>query len=163
MSMSPVSHNAWFVAPRARRALLSAIAVSFTLATVDLIFACTFWHQMYALPVARLLQNIASGMLGKRAFAGGADTVIMGLLLQYIMMFMMVGTYYLFSRRFTGLCRHPWRYGSLYGVVLYIVMNDVVLPLSAAPKTPFLMSWILSSMVMHWVIGVVTAHGASRA
>jgi uncharacterized membrane protein YagU involved in acid resistance len=102
-------------------------------------------------------------LLGKRAYAEGMDTVLLGLLLQYIMMFMMVATYYLFSRRFAGLCRHPWRYGLLYGVLLYIVMNDIVLPLSAAAKTPFVMSWILGSIAMHLTIGVVTAHGARWA
>jgi hypothetical protein len=142
------------------RAWQSAAAVVFLLATADLIFACTFWHQLYAVPPSRLIQNIASGLLGKPAFAGGMDTVLLGLLLQYAMMSVMVGVYYGFSRRLPALNRHPWRYGTLYGVLLYIVMNEIVVPLSAAPKAPFVLSWILSSIAMHWLIGVVTAQGA---
>ncbi|GLQ52685.1 hypothetical protein GCM10010872_41340 [Dyella flava] len=133
------------------------------LATVDLIFACSYWQRLYGLPPSRLVQNIASGLLGKAAFAGGSNTVLLGLLLQYAMMSVMVGVYYLLSRRFAGLRRYPWRYGSLYGVMLYIVMNDIVLPLSAAPKAPFVMSWIFASIVMHVLIGLASAHSARWA
>jgi hypothetical protein len=162
MSMSAADNNSWQDAPRANRTLSSAALLAFVLAAVDLIFASTYWHQLYGVPVAQLVQSIASGLLGKRAFVGGTSTVLLGLLLQYVMMFMMVGTYYLLSRRFTLLRRHPWRYGLLYGVVLYIVMNGIVVPLSAAPKTPFVPSWIIGSVVMHLIIGVVTAQGARR-
>jgi hypothetical protein len=163
MVISPAGRNVSLDTSRTYRVLLSAVAISVLLATADLIFACTYWHQLYGLAPPRLLQNIASGLLGKPAFAGGVNTVLLGVLLQYVMMFMMVGTYYLAASRIMGLHKHPWRYGLLYGVVLYIVMNEIVLPLSAAPKTPFVMSWILSSIVMHLIIGVVTAHGARGA
>ena len=160
MALSQTDDKLFPDAARSRRTWQSAVCIVLLLATADLIFACTFWHQLYALPLSRLIQNISSGLLGKRAFAGGVNTVLLGLLLQYAMMSVMVGVYYLSSRWLPELNRHPWGYGTVYGVLLYIVMNDIVLPLSAAPKTPFIMSWILSSIVMHWLIGVVAAHGA---
>lgn len=163
MAISQAGRGVSLDAPRNYRMLLSAVVVALLLASADLVFAGTFWHQLYGLAPARLLQNIASGLLGKPAFVGGINTVLLGALLHYVMMFMMVGAYYLVARRFTGLCNYPWRYGSLYGVLLYIVMNEIVLPLSAAPKTPFVMSWIVSSIVVHWLIGVAIAHGARRA
>ncbi|MBE1160391.1 hypothetical protein [Dyella acidiphila] len=159
----PVDDPVLRAASPLQRGWRSAALVIFLLASADLVFACSYWHYAYALPPARLVQNIAAGLLGKRAFAGGADTVLLGLLLQYAMMSAMVGAYYLLSRRLAALRAHPWRYGSLYGVLLYIVMNEIVLPLSAAPKTPYILSWIISSIVMHWVIGVVTAHAARWA
>jgi hypothetical protein len=163
MSVSQFDRNTWPDAPRASRALLSALTIALLLAAGDLVFACTYWHLLYDVPVLQIAQTIASGLLGKRSFAGGTQTVVLGLLLQYLMMLMMVGTYYLFSRQLSGLRQHPWRYGLLYGVVLYIVMNEIVVPLSAAPKTPFVLSWIIGSILVHLVIGVVTAHGARWA
>ena len=159
MSLSQADDSSFLPATRSG-IWRSDAAIVLLLATVDLIFACTFWNQLYALPPSRLVQNIAAGLLGKRAFAGGVNTVLLGLLLQYAMMSVMVGVYYLLSRRYPELNRHPWRYGTVYGVLLYVVMNDIVLPLSAAPRTPYVMSWILSSIVMHWLIGVAIAHGA---
>jgi hypothetical protein len=163
MPISHADHDTWLDKPRMPRVLPSAAVIAFVLAIADLIFASTYWHQLYRVPVAQLVQTIASGLLGKRAFAGGTNTVLLGLLLQYLMMLMMVGAYYLLSRRLAWLNRHPWRYGLLYGVVLYIVMNGIVVPLSAAPKTPFVPSWIVGSIVVHLVIGVVIAHGACWA
>lgn len=163
MSIPHAGEKLLLDAQRSQRIWWSAVAVIVLLASADLLFASSYWHFTYALPPTRLAQNIAAGLLGKRAFAGGMNTVLLGLLLHYAMMSVMVGVYYLLSRRFAGLREHPWRYGSLYGVVLYVVMNEIVLPLSAAPKTPFILSWILSSIVMHWIIGVAIAHSARRA
>lgn len=145
------------------RFIVSAAILIFVLATADLVFAGTYWHQLFGLPFPRLLQNIASGLLGKQAFAGGMPTVLLGLLLHFVMMAMMVGAYYVVSARFNALRERPWQYGLLYGLVLYVVMNVVVLPLSAAPKTPFVPSWIISSIVVHLVIGVSIALSARWA
>jgi hypothetical protein len=163
MSIPQTDHQGLLASTPACRAWLLLGAIAFALATADLIFACSYWCALYHLPPSRLVQNIASGLLGKAAFAGGAHTVVLGLLLQYAMLSMMVGAYYLLSRRFAGLRRHPWRYGPLYGVILFIVMNDIVVPLSAAPKAPFVMSWILASIAVHVLIGLASAHGARLA
>jgi len=65
--------------------------------------------------------------------------------------------YYAASRRIVALIERPWLYGLLYGVALYLLMNLIVVPLSAAPKTPFVPSWVLGSIAVHLAIGVVTA------
>lgn len=145
------------------RYVLSAAAIVFLLATGDLIFACTYWHATYDVPPARLIQNIASGLLGKRAFAGGGNTVLLGVVLQYFMISLMVGTYYVASRRIKALNAKPWLWGLLYGLVLYVTMNHVVVPLSAAPRGPVIASWIILSIVVHLVIGVTVALGARWA
>ncbi|RUL61388.1 hypothetical protein EKH79_17265 [Dyella dinghuensis] len=145
------------------RYVISAAAIVFLLATGDLIFACTYWHATYDVPPARLIQNIASGLLGKRAFAGGENTVLLGVVLQYFMISLMVGTYYVTSRRIKALNAKPWLWGLLYGLVLYVTMNHVVVPLSAAPRGPVIASWIILSIVVHLVIGVTVALGARWA
>lgn len=145
------------------RFIASAALLAFALAGADLIFACTYWHQLYAVPWSRLVQNIASGLLGKRSFAGGAHTVVLGVLLQYAMMSIMVGAYYALSTRLRVLRERPWLCGLLYGVSLYVAMNFVVVPLSAAAKGPVVPSWIVGSIVAHLMIGLAIAHGARWA
>ncbi|GLQ89178.1 hypothetical protein GCM10007898_27500 [Dyella flagellata] len=139
---------------------LFAVIITLALATADLIFACTFWHELYGVPPMRLMQGIAAGLLGKRAFLGGASMAALGCLLHYLMMGVMVSTYYLASRRAAALIERPWLYGSLYGAALFVVMNLIVVPLSAAPKTPPVPSWIASSIVVHLVIGLMIALSA---
>jgi hypothetical protein len=163
MSTLHTGSQAWHASRPMNRYVLSAIAIVLLLATGDLIFACTYWHVTYDVPPSRLIQNIASGLLGKRAFAGGENTVLLGVLLQYFMISLMVGTYYVASRRIRALNTKPWTWGLTYGLVLYVTMNHVVVPLSAAPRGPVIASWIILSIVVHLVIGVTVAWGARWA
>ena len=140
-----------------QRIVLFAVLVTLALASADLLFACTFWFSLYHVPPVRILQNIAAGLLGRRAFFGGGGTAALGVLLHYAIMGAMVSVYVRASRRRSALVVRPWRYGSLYGLALFVVMNLVVVPLSAAPKAPVVPSWIVSSVVVHLVIGLVIA------
>lgn len=148
---------------RAQRIVVFAVIVTLVLATADLLFACTYWHALYGVPPLRIMQNIASGLLGKRAFVGGSGTALLGALLHYAIMAAMVSVYDLLSRRFAALIERPWIHGTLYGVALFIVMNLIVVPLSAVPKTPVPPSWIVSSIVVHVIIGLAIALAARRA
>ena len=79
----------------------------------------------------RPLQAIAGGLLGPAAFQGGSGTAALGLLLHFCIAFVIMTTYYLASRRFPALARRPWLYGPIYGILVFVVMYQVVLPLSA--------------------------------
>lgn len=148
---------------RSHQLAVSVAVVTLLLGTADLLFACTYWHSLFGVPPSRIAQNIASGLLGKRAFLGGGNTVGLGVLLHYGIMAAMVGVYYAAARRVAALIQHPWFCGTLYGAALFIVMNLIVLPLSAVPKPPVVMSWVISSIVAHLIIGVAIALSARRA
>jgi len=147
--------------PRDGALFIGFIIVS--LATADLLFACAYWRVLHGVPPWRIPQNIAAGLLGMRAFAGGGSMVALGVLLHYGIMAAMVGVYHAVARRVTMLIARPWLFGLLYGAVLFIVMNLIVLPLSAAPKTPVAPDWIASNIAVHVLIGWVIALSARRA
>ena len=80
-----------------------------------------------------ILHSIASGVLGKASFTGGAATAVVGLVLQWAMGMLIAGIYIMAARAIPMLAR-LWIAGGLaYGVVIYFVMNFVVVPLSNAP------------------------------
>lgn len=80
-----------------------------------------------------ILHSIASGLLGKASFTGGAATAVLGLVLQWAMGMLIAGIYIMAARAIPMLAR-LWIAGGLaYGVVIYFVMNFVVVPLSNAP------------------------------
>jgi hypothetical protein len=63
-----------------------------------------------------------------------------------------------------GLIEHPVRYGLFYGLVLYGVMTYVVVPLSNAPQpTKVYLPWMVASIIMHAVFGVICAWFARKA
>ena len=127
---------------------VSAIALgTLTVGGLDLLDAIVFFGVRNSLSPERILQSIASGLLGRAAFAGGAATAMLGAGLQFFIAGCIVSSYYLASRRFRFLTSHVWVTGTLYGVIVYVFMNAVVLPLSAAPhgfpRTPVLINGLL--------------------
>jgi uncharacterized membrane protein YagU involved in acid resistance len=83
----------------------------------------------------RILQGIASGLLGARSYQGGVGTEILGGALHFSIAFSAAAIYYAASRRITFLTNRPILAGLLYGPLIYAFMNGVVLPLSAlVPK-----------------------------
>ncbi len=115
------------------RAILAGTAV---VGVLDITDALVFFSWR-GVPPVRLLQGIASGLIGRdAALAGGLWTAALGLLLHFFIAFMVVLVYQLASRRLPVLARHPLLLGPLYGIGVYAVMTRVVLPLSAGTFRP---------------------------
>ncbi|GAB3099212.1 hypothetical protein [Lysobacter terrae] len=153
-----------FESPRARSAAVQVLAGGITLATLDLIYACSIWAWLRHVSPMRLLQFIASGALGKAAFEGGIATALAGAGFHYGIAIVMVLTYYLVSTRLRFLVEHPVRYGLPYGLLLWGVMTYVVVPLSRAePSAHPLMLAFVTNFLMHLLFGVICAWFARRA
>jgi hypothetical protein len=133
-------------------------------ATLDILYACIFWAWKSDVPPGRILQSVAAGLLGKASFEGGAATAVLGLALHYLIAVSMAVAYYLVARRWAPLRQRPLLYGAGYGLLLYLIMNYVVVPLSAAgpgSKDPL---WITLTIIVHaLMIGVPIALFVRRA
>ncbi len=79
----------------------------------------------------RVLQAIASGLLGAEAFQGDIGTAALGAGLHFIIATGATAVYYTASRKWNLLVRQAVACGLVYGVAVYVFMNFIVLPLSA--------------------------------
>ena len=79
---------------------------------------------------------MASGALGNAAFAGGIGTALLGVLFHFIVSFVVAAVFILSADRIPLLRRYPIPSALAYGFGVLIVMNLIVLPLSAAPPLP---------------------------
>jgi uncharacterized membrane protein YagU involved in acid resistance len=77
--------------------------------------------------VIPVLQTVASGPFGE--MAQGPAGAPLGLLVHFAIMAVMVAVYVLAASRIPALNRFWWIAGPLYGVVLWVVMYWIVLPL----------------------------------
>lgn len=84
-------------------------------------------------PAVRTLQSVASGLLGREAFQGGWQTGALGLLLHFTIAWGAATVYFAASRKMAILLDRAWLTGPLFGAMVYLFMNHVVVPLSAAP------------------------------
>jgi len=87
-------------------------------------------------PLISVFQYIASGALGESAFAGSIATALLGVLFHFLISIVIAGVFILSADRIPLLRRHPIIGGLLYGFGVFIVMNMIVIPLSATPPLP---------------------------
>ena len=99
---------------------------------LDILFAISF-AAYNGIPAMRLLQSVASGLLGRDAYSGGTPTAALGLTLHFAMAIAFAGAFVLASRRLPLLVRRPYIFGGLFGVGVFLFMRFVVLPWSAFP------------------------------
>jgi len=99
-------------------------------------------------PMISALQYAASGILGEAAFAGGLATALFGLILDFIMITIMAGVFIFSADRIPLLRRNVIVGSILYGFGVFIVMNFIVLPLSAAPVLPAPPLWLLIELIL---------------
>jgi uncharacterized membrane protein YagU involved in acid resistance len=128
---------------------LEVISIAGLLSGVlDLTATSTLVRRTQGIPLKRLLQRIASGALGPSAFEGGKKTATAGLFFHFLISFTAAFVYYAGSRRLALLIDHPLLSGVLYGAAVHLVMNRIVLPLSAA-AIPFSVKAFLTQLVIH--------------
>jgi magnesium-transporting ATPase (P-type) len=97
----------------------------------------------------RLLQAIASGLLGVEAYHGGWVTAILGAALHFFIAFSVATVFYFASRKLNFMTRRPVLSGMAFGVSVYLVMYYVVMPLSRLQPMPFSFSRTLIAIVTH--------------
>jgi hypothetical protein len=119
-----------------------------TCGALDITAAFVVYGAFGAKPV-RLLQGIASGLLGPRAFAGGLGTAALGLFCHFFIAFSATVVYFVASRGLRLLVEYAIPSGVLYGVAVYFFMNRIVVPLSAATKYPFSLRMMIIGVVIH--------------
>ena len=116
----------------------------------DITFAFVVWR---AVGPVRVLQSVASGLLGTGAREGGLATAALGAVLHFTIAFIWATVFWLASRKLKVLVRRPVVCGLLYGAVVYAFMYFVVLPLSAIhAKFPHDASAILLSLAGHMIL-----------
>jgi hypothetical protein len=129
---------------------------------LDILAAFAVYGPRGASPI-RILQSIAGGLLGVSSFQGGVQTAALGLGLHFLIATTAAFVYYLASRRMPELIRRPWVFGPPYGVAVYVVMNFVVIPLSALPKRTVPLGLAAIVIVVHMVcVGLPIALAVHR-
>ena len=111
-----------------------AVLVGGTIAgALDILFAITF-AAANGVPAPRVLQSVASGALGDAAFSGGASTAALGLAFHFGLSFLWAALFLAAAKRWPTLVGQPLISGMAFGVVVFLCMRLVVLPLSAFPR-----------------------------
>jgi hypothetical protein len=147
-------------APSAPGRILAAALVGGLIAgTLDILLASL----IYKASLVVILQAIARGWLGKAAFQGGLSAAALGLGSQWFISVVAALIYGLAGRAWPFLLKRPLLCGPVFGAGVFLVMREVVSPLSAVqssklPAQPMLTLDFLANLLF----GLIIAFVASR-
>ena len=112
----------------------------------------------------RVLQGIASGLLGPASFEGGRATIVLGGAIHFFIAFTAATIFYLASRRLAFLTQRAVLAGALYGIAVYLFMYWMVIPLSAIRRGPFSWRATIIAILTHIVcVGLPISLAVRRA
>lgn len=131
--------------------------------TLDILFAfANAWWSSGVTP-GRVLRFIASGLTGTEAFSGGQATVLLGLLLHFLIAFFWTAVFFLLYPKFSRIIRSKSLQAILYGLLIWVIMNQVVLPFSKVPASDFHWGAALKGMgILIIAMGLPLAHFARK-
>jgi hypothetical protein len=133
--------------------------------TLDISYALTLSYLRSGVSPTRVLQFVASGALGPGAFQGGAATAAAGLGFHYLNAFLFTAAFFVVVAWLPALGRRPFVVGPVYGIVVYVVMNFIVVPYSRiGPRPPRPLVVAVPEILVHmFFIGVPIALAARAA
>jgi uncharacterized membrane protein YagU involved in acid resistance len=105
----------------------------------DILYAFVVYGPLsYGISPERVLQSVAAGWIGREAArAGGMETALLGLGTHFMLATIMAAIFVFASQAVAVLQRQTIIAGVVYGLILYVAMNYVVVPLSAAATGHF--------------------------
>lgn len=144
---------------------LRAVLIGGSIAgALDILFAITYAAINGTEPV-KLLQTVASGLLGMAAFDGGVPTAVLGLAGHFGMSYLWAALFVAAASRLPQLVAKPIVAGPVFGILVFFIMRLIVLPLSAFPYPIVFrpLSWGLDLLSHMFFFGLPIAIWAAKA
>src|SRR6266508_3880713 len=131
---------------------------------LDALFAFTFYGLILGVKPLRIFQSVAAGLLGRASYDGGVSTFLFGLLLHFVVATCIAAVYYAASLKLPVLIRHAVASGLIYGLIAYLVMNYLVIPLSRIGLRPTSLRVFVPAFIAHaFLVGLPIALVARRS
>ena len=135
--------------------------------TLDITYACVFFGIRNHVSPIRILQSVARGALGQRAFQGGLKVAALGLFFHFLIALTAATVYVIASRVLRIMITHAVVGGIVFGAGVYFFMYGIVMRVSAIHSTtlPWSYPWIvlIPNLLIHMFgIGLPIALVARR-
>jgi hypothetical protein len=146
------------------RALDTILYGGLVVGILDGLFALIFYGLILGTKPMRIFQSVASGLLGNTSYEGGIQTFLLGILLHFVVASCIAAVYYLASLKLPVLIHHAVVCGLIYGMIAYLGMNYIIIPLSAIGPRPFSLRLFLPAFNGHaLLVGLPIALLAQRS
>ncbi len=95
-----------------------------------------------------IFRYIASAVFGKAAAMTGWGMVAIGLLFHYLIAFIWAAIFYAAYPLIRRLIKSPVVAGLIYGIIVWVIMNLVVVPLTRINQAPFKLPGVIREMAI---------------
>jgi hypothetical protein len=109
---------------------------------------------------APIFKYIASGVFGKEAFSGGSNMILWGVVFHFCIAMIFTVVLFLIYPWLSQWIRNTFLIGILYGLVIWIIMNRLIVPLSGTPRPtkPFdVTQAAIQALILICMIGIPVA------
>jgi hypothetical protein len=138
-----------------RKAWKTILLTTLLVGTLDALAAIV----VYRVDPTRLFKFIASGAFGAgKAFSEGGLMVFFGILFHYLIAFSWVGIFFLLYPISSLVKKNKYVTGVCYGIFIWIIMNQVIIPLSEIPKGDFdIKAASIGTLILIFAVGLPTS------
>ena len=110
---------------------------------------------VYQVKPMNMFRFIASGVFGPKALTGGLSMALWGVLFHYIIAFSWTFLFFFLHPRISGISPGKYVNGVVYGVLIWLVMNLIVLPMSRVGQAPLaLKPSIIGAVILIFAVGL---------
>ncbi len=99
---------------------------------LDLITMFVIWPIFEHVPALVILQAMATALMGNDAYQADMHSALLGLMLHFLVSLGFAAAYVAVADRISFLKTYPFICGPIYGIIAYLVMTYIVVPLSLA-------------------------------
>jgi hypothetical protein len=117
-----------------KRLLIWILLTGLLTGTIDALLALIIG---YKIPAAIIFKFIASGVFGTVAFGPGTKMIYYGLLFHYCIAFAWAAIFFLLYGKLLSILKIRSVLILVTGLIIWVIMNLVVVPLSHIPPQPF--------------------------
>jgi hypothetical protein len=110
-----------------------------------------------------VFKYIASGIFGKEGLTGGILMMTWGVVFHFMITFNFTFILFLIYPWVIKRLKKKFRTGIVYGLFIWIIMNQVVIPASSTPAIPFdFIQTIIAALILICTIGIPVALRADK-
>ncbi len=131
--------------------------------TLDIIAACIQFYSKTGKGPGPVLRYIASGVFGKKAYAGGTPMAAWGLLFHYLIAFGLTIFFFWLYPRISWIGKNKILAGIFYGIFAWAITTQVIVRLSAIQAGPVVFPKIwLPILILIFCIGLPVSLMANK-
>jgi hypothetical protein len=130
--------------------------------TLDGLAACLHTLLRGGDPV-KVFVYISSGIFGSDAFTAGDGMAFWGILFHYCIATIWTALFFVLYQRVRALEKNKWLNGIVYGLIVWVIMNLVVLPLSRVPPLKMTFASVtIGAFILVACVGIPVAISAEK-